>query len=97
MHGGVVADGDPLAHDDRPFVAHAVKHGAVLHVGVGAQPDRVHIAAQHGIHPDAGVLPEGDVAKHLGGDVDVARGGDDRRVAEVSADHDFSVLLVSSR
>ena len=87
VDGGVVADGDPVAHDDGIEVALAVEHGAVLHVGVGADADGVDVAAQDGVHPDRGVLAEHDVAEDLGGGVDVATGGDLGRMALVAADH----------
>lgn len=82
-----VADGDPLAEDDLVLVAHAVQHAVVLDVGVGAHADGGHVAAQHGAHPDARVLAEGDIADELRGFVHVGRLGDARRDAFVIADH----------
>jgi hypothetical protein len=45
VHGGVVADGNPVADDDRIEVALAMEDGAVLNVGVGADADGIDIAA----------------------------------------------------
>jgi len=81
VDGGVVADGDPVAHDYRIEVALAVEDGAVLDVGVGADTDGVHVATQDGVHPHGGALTEGDVANELGGAVDVATGGDQGQAA----------------
>src|SRR5579872_985397 len=96
MDGGVVADRDPVADDHRILVAHAVEHGAVLHIGVSADPDRMHIATHDGVHPDAGMLAQGDVADDLRGGVDVARGWDDRRMPLIRTDHDLSLALTPS-
>ena len=95
VNGGVVADGDPVADEDGIFVAHAVEDGAVLHVGVGADADGVDVAADDGVHPDAGVLAEGDIADDLRREVDIAGGGDGGRVALVGADHGDSLAFVT--
>ena len=87
VDGGVVADGDPVADDDRIEVALAVEHGAVLHIGVGAHADGVDVTAQDGIHPHRGVLAEGDVADKLGGEIDVATGGNLGKMPLVTANH----------
>ena len=71
-----MADGDPVADFDRIEVALAVEDGAVLDIGVGADADGVDIAAQDGVHPDRGVLAEGDIADELGGEIDVGTGGE---------------------
>jgi PIN domain nuclease of toxin-antitoxin system len=75
VDGGIVTDGDPVADLDTIEMALAVEDGAVLDVGVGSDADRVHIAAQDGVHPDRGVFAEGDVADHLGGEIDITTGG----------------------
>jgi hypothetical protein len=72
VDGGIVADGDPVAHDDGIEVALAVEDGAVLDVGVGANADGVDVTAQDGVHPHRRALAEHDVAEDLGGGVDVA-------------------------
>jgi hypothetical protein len=87
VHGGVVADGDPVADDDRIEVALAVEHGAVLHVGVRADADGVDVAAQHGVHPHRGALAERHVADDLRGEINVATGGNLGQPALVTADH----------
>lgn len=65
VDGGIMADGDPVAHMDRKEVALAVEDGAILHVGVGANADGVDITAQHGVHPDRGVCAEFYIADDL--------------------------------
>ena len=49
-----------------------MQHAAVLHVAVGAHPYGVHIAAQNGIHPHAGVFAQLYFPQNLGGKVDIA-------------------------
>ena len=70
-------------------VAHAtVEDGAVLDVGVGADADGVDVTADDGVHPDAGALAEDDVADNLGGEIDIAGGGDGGRgFSSVGAEH----------
>ena len=58
VHRGVVADRHPVAHHHRIPVSLAVQHGAILHIGVGAHTDRIHVAAHHGIHPHRGALAQ---------------------------------------
>ena len=53
-----------------------MERAAILNVGVVADANFVHVAAQDGVHPDAGVLAEDDVADELGGLVDIAGVGD---------------------
>jgi hypothetical protein len=86
VDGGIVTDGDPVADGDGVEVSLAVEYAAVLNVGVGADADGMDIAAEDGIHPDRGALAKDDVAQNLGGDIDVATGGDDREFATVAAD-----------
>ena len=92
VDGGVVANGHPVAHDDRIEVALAVEHGAVLHVGVGADADGVHVAAQNGVHPHRGMLAEGHVADELRGKINVATGGNLGQPPLVAANHGSSAV-----
>jgi hypothetical protein len=94
---GVVADGDPVAHNHRIEVALAVEDGAVLYVGVGADADEVDVAAQDGVHPHRRALAEGHVADNLRGRVHVATGGDLGHPPLVAADHDFKASMASLR
>jgi hypothetical protein len=64
-----------------------VEGAAVLNVGVVADANFVDVAAEYGVHPDAGVLAENDVADDLGGIVDVTGVGDLGSDAFVRADH----------
>jgi hypothetical protein len=67
-----MAHGDIFAEVDAVLLLHAVEHAAILHVGMRADADFVNVAAQHGIHPDGGVLAENHVADDLGGGIDIA-------------------------
>ena len=93
MDGGVVADGDPVAHDDRVKIALAVENGAILHVGVGADADGVDVAAQDGVHPHGRSLAEDHIADQLRGKIDIATGGNLGQAALVAANH----LVLASR
>jgi hypothetical protein len=42
-----------------------VDYGTILNVRVGANADVVHVAANDGVHPDARVLAEADIAYYL--------------------------------
>jgi hypothetical protein len=66
-----------------------VEDGVVLDIGVVANADLVDIAAEDGIHPDAGVFADDDVADELGGVIDVSSGGELGSDAFVGADHGF--------
>ena len=57
VYGGVVAYGDQFADVDGVQVAHSVENRAVLNIGARADADGVDVAANDGVHPDAGVLP----------------------------------------
>jgi len=72
VYRGVMADGNPVSHDDRIEVPLAVENGAVLDVGVGADANGIDVTAEDGIHPDGGVGAEGDVPNELCGQIDVA-------------------------
>src|SRR6478736_5071187 len=61
-----VPHGDPVPHGNAVFVAHAVEHAAILHVGVFANADGKDVAADDGVHPDAGVFADLNVANDLG-------------------------------
>ena len=72
VEDGVVADRDVVADIDAILFFHAVERAAVLNIGIVPDANLVHVAAQHGVHPDAGVLAENHVADDLGRVVDVA-------------------------
>lgn len=91
MDGGVVTNGAELADGDGEEVPLAVEDGAILDVGTGADVDAVDVAAEDGVHPDAGLLAQGDVSKDLGGGIDVAGGVDGGVVALEGAEHGLSV------
>jgi hypothetical protein len=66
-----------------------VEDAVVLNVGIVADADLVNVAAEDGVHPDAGVFAEDDVADELGGFVDIAGVGELWGDALVRADHGF--------
>jgi len=68
-----------------------VEDGVVLNVGVVADADLVDVAAEDGVHPDAGMLADDDVANELRGIVDVAGFGELRGDAFVGADHSLEL------
>src|ERR1039458_1190035 len=87
VQDGVVAHTDVVAQVDAVLFFHAVEDTVVLNVGIVADADLVNIAAEDGVHPDAGVFAEDDVADQLGGVVDVASAGELGSDAFVGADH----------
>src|SRR6185437_10012812 len=93
VHRRVVANRHQLAHNDRVEVAHSVEHGAVLHVALCADADGVHVAAHDGVHPDAGLLAEHDIADDLRGGIDVTRGRYDGFYSSVRPDHEADFTL----
>jgi hypothetical protein len=58
-----------VVHEIHETVAVVQLH---LNVGIVADADLVNVAAEDGVHPDAGVFAEDDVADELGGVVDLA-------------------------
>jgi hypothetical protein len=64
-----------------------VEYGVVLDVGIVANADLVDVAAKDGVHPDAGVLADNDVADELGGVVDIRGAGELGGDAFIGADH----------
>jgi len=87
VDGGIVADRDPIADGDGIEVALAMKHGAILDVGAGADANEVDVAAQDGVHPDRGALAEDDIANDLRRNVNVAIAGDLGCAALIGANH----------
>ena len=90
-----VADGDPVTHGDAVFVAHAVEHAAILHVGVFSNADGKDVTADNGIHPDAGVFANLHVADDLGGLIDITRIVNARRDPLIRAKHKVEFLKVT--
>jgi hypothetical protein len=97
VEDGVVAHGDVVADVDAVLFFHAVEDAVVLNIGVVADADLVDVAAEDGVHPDAGVFAENDVADELGGVVDVAGFGELGSDAFVGADHGYLMLLGGRR
>jgi hypothetical protein len=72
-----------------------MEDGVVLNVGIVADADLVDVAAEDGVHPDAGVFAEDYVADELGGVVNVAGVGELGSDVFVGADHGISMVQVS--
>ncbi len=81
-----MADGDIVAEEEGMFVAHYVEDAAVLNIGARADADVVHVAANDGAGPDAGVGADDDVADDDRGGVNVGGCGDFGPLAAVGAD-----------
>ena len=94
MQDGVVAHADVVAEVDAVLFFHAVEDAVVLNIGVVADADLVDVAAEDGVHPDAGVFAEDDVADELGRVVDIASVGELGSNALVGADHGISIVQV---
>src|SRR5438105_4101990 len=62
-------------------------HATILHVRMRADVDGMHVAAQNGIHPDAGVLAEHYISDDLGRRIHIAGIRNGRHDAFVRADH----------
>ncbi len=82
-----VADGDVIAQLERPLVAHHVEHAAILHIGARAEANPVHIAANHGAGPHAGMLADGNVADDYRGFIYICARGNRRHAAFVRSNH----------
>ncbi len=76
VQGDAVADGDIVAEEQRIFVAHNVEDAAILDIGARADADVMHVAADDGAGPDAGVGADDHVADDDGGGVNVGGWGD---------------------
>src|SRR6185437_13486638 len=82
-----VGDGDAVAEHERMLLLVAVEDAVVLNVGFPANADRMHVAADHGVKPYAGVLPHHDVADDLGAILYESRGGDLGMASEEGLEH----------
>src|ERR671920_405074 len=67
--------------------AHHVDDGAVLHVAAAPDPDAVHVAADHHVHPDAARLAQLDIADDLCAGIHIGRGVHPRMHPLVAAEH----------
>ena len=88
-------DCDPVTHDDAVFVAHAMEHAAILHIGVFTDAYGEHVATDHGVHPHAGIFTDLNIANDLGGFVDIARIVNARRDPLIRAKHKVEFLKVT--
>jgi hypothetical protein len=75
VDSGIMANSDPVAHNDGIEIALAVEHGcSPARWSRSRRESRIHVAAQDGVHPHRGALAQDDVAEDLRRDVNVAIG-----------------------
>jgi hypothetical protein len=67
-----MADRDVTPNDQRVSIMSDMQHAEVLHVGPISDPNVVHIAADHGVEPDAALLTHHHIADHDSGLFDKA-------------------------
>src|SRR5258708_580572 len=87
VEDSVVAYRDIVAHVHAVLSFHAVEDRVVLNVRIMADADLLYVAPEDGVHPDARVLADSDVADELGGVVDVTGFRELGSDAFVGADH----------
>jgi len=87
VDGGVVSNSAHIADDDWVQELHAMEDGAILDVGAGADADVVHITPDDGVHPDARVVGEDNIADELGGGVYIAGGWNGWSDTAVGTEH----------
>ena len=63
VNDGTMTNGNIMAHDTEAVVRQ-VQDGVVLDVRVVADDDAIEVTTEHGVAPDAGVMPERHVAQH---------------------------------
>ncbi len=97
MQNDAVAHGHILFDDERILVLHHVQDRTILNIAARADANPVHVAANHGAGPDAGVLANRHVANNHGGRIDVSRRGDLRPAAAIAADHSLTSALFLPR
>jgi hypothetical protein len=66
MQDGRMADRYLVADGGAVRAAHHVNHRVVLDVGAAANPDGVHVAPDHDVHPDTALLTDFHVPDDLG-------------------------------
>src|SRR6185295_16584624 len=71
-----------------------VQAAVVLHIGLFADADIMHIAADRSVRPDAGPLAHDDVTNHLSAGIDIGGRGDFRLDAAIATNRhsDLSIL-----
>ena len=82
-----MADGHLIADDERVGAVGNVQHAEVLHVGPVANPDIMHIPANHGMEPDAALFAQYDIPDDNPGLFDKTGGWDSGFDALKSTDH----------
>jgi len=84
---GAVGDRHVVADAGRVRAGHRVDDRPVLDARALAHPDPVHVAPDHGAHPDAALLADFHVADDLGAGVDEGRGMDAGQLPAVGTEH----------
>ena len=93
MQNHAVAHRHIVLDDERVLILHDVQNRTVLNIAARPDANPMHVAANHGAGPDAGVLANRDVADDYGRRVDVSRRGDLRPAAVIAADHFLTSTL----
>jgi hypothetical protein len=83
-----VADGDVIAENERIGVAHYVEDGTILDIRARTDTHKVHVTAEYGAGPHAGMFTDDYVTDDHGLGIDVSSCGDLRHVTQVSANHE---------
>jgi len=65
MQDNTVANRNPIADDAWSNAMTGMEDAMILDVGTGANPDIMHIAAKHGLEPDAGIIANPDSAHDI--------------------------------
>src|SRR3954462_11778232 len=73
MQRDIVSDGHPLPEGDGLLFSHAMEYAAVLDIRIGADANVVHVAADHSVHPYAGLLTQDDIPDNLSGFIYITR------------------------
>jgi hypothetical protein len=69
-----------MVSNQRRFAEIGMNRTIVLNVRMRANPYGRHVASQHGVKPDAGVVTDGDIAD------DHRRGGDEHMISDDGSD-----------
>ena len=83
-----VADGDVIAENERICVAHDVENGTILDIRARPDTHKVHVTAEYGAGPHAGMFTDDYVTDDHSLRIDVSSCGDLRHVTQVSANHE---------
>ena len=86
-----MADSYVFAEEHSVLLFHPVQHATILNIRVSANADRMNVAADDRVHPDAGMFSEDNVSDDLRRIVNVTGRWNRRRDAFVGANLYFGV------